>query len=61
MDDDPLYDAVEGIMLRLLSSDDPVEREAFIAALIHDGFDPDLVRGMAEMTLANKTALKSVL
>ncbi len=56
-----LEDGVEGIMLDLLSSDDPAERAKFIAALIHDGFDPDLVRELSETALANKAALRNIL
>ena len=61
MSDDTLEDGVEGIMLELLASDDPVERAGFIAALIHDGFDPDMVKEMSEMALANKKALRDII
>ena len=60
-DDEALEDGVEGIMLELLASDDPVKRAEFIAALIHDGFDPELVSELSEMALANKKALRDIL
>lgn len=56
-----LVDGVEGLMLELLSHDDPAKRAEFIAALIHDGFDPELVRELSENLLANKAAMKGIL
>ena len=60
-DDEALEDGVEGIMLELLASDDPVKRAEFIAALIHDGFDPELVSELSEMALASKKAMRDIL
>ena len=60
-DDEALEDGVEGIMLELLASDDPVKRAEFIAALIHDGFDPVMVREMSEMALSAKKAMRDII
>jgi len=49
------------LMLELLADDDPVKRADFIAALIHDGFDPELVEELSEAALANKTAMQTIL
>ena len=61
MSDQALQDDVEILMLELLADDDPVKRADFIAALIHDGFDPELVEELSEAALANKTAMQTIL
>ena len=60
--DEALLDSVEGIMLELLSDDDPAKREEFIRALIHDGLtDRETIEELVRETLENKAAMRGLL
>lgn len=61
--DEELQDAVEALFLKLLSHDNPQEREDFIQALIHD-YGSDLeeqFRALSKSLLETKAKLKDIL